>query len=266
MDTALELSDNEYGAAFRAFKNASTERELLAAWFERALARIALSTESVSVLSIGGGNGELDIRFIHSILKRCDSVHYHVVEPYGQALRAFEHRVETLGSSRVYLTTDQSTFESYTPDRTFDLSHAIHSLIYMENPLHELLRALKMAGGRAMFVNQTLQGISALRHEFFPMIGQAAAGTLTSEDISRTLKNAGYHFEEEVLPGSVDVTPCFEQESQSGLQLMNFFLLCRFDQLATKVREQALSKLEGVSSREDGRRILANPVAAFLVS
>ena len=266
MDTALELSDDEYGAAFRVFKNASTERELLAVWFERALARMALSTESVSVLSIGGGNGELDIRFIHSILKRYDSVHYHVVEPYGLALRAFERRAEALGSSHLHLTTDQSTFESYTPDRNFDLCHSIHSLIYMENPLHELLRALKMAGGRAMFVNQNMQGISALRHEFFPMIGQSGTGTLTSEDISRTLKNAGCHFEEEVLPGSVDVTPCFDQESQTGLLLMNFFLLCRFDQLATKLREQVLSKLQDVSLSEDGRRILANPVAAFQVS
>ncbi len=265
MENVLDLSGEEYAAAFRSFRAASTEHDLIASWFEQSIAGWFSNSESVDILSVGGSDGELDIRFIGSILERCNSVHYHVVEPYGPALSAFKKKVEALGLSQLYFFTDQSGFECYVPNKQFDLVHFIHSLLYIKNPRRELLRAMEMTRGSAIIVNQTLKGISELRQESLPLIRRSGPETLASEDISETLMGAGYHFSEEVIRGTVDVTPCFEQDSKEGILLMSFFLLCRFDKLDLEIREKALNQLRDMSSSESSRRILPNPVAAFRI-
>ena len=265
VENVLDLSDEEYVAAFRSFKAATNERDLITSWFERSIAGGVSGSESIGILSVGGGDGELDIRIIRSIIEKCEAIHYHAIEPSSPALSAFKEKVEALGSSRLHFSADQAGFESYRSNKNFDLVHFIHSLMYIQNPLRQLLRALEMSRGSVIIVNQTLKGISELRQEFLPLIRGSGPETLTSEDIRETLLGAGCQFHEEVLEASVDVTPCFEPDSKEGMLLMSFFLLCRIDKLDRETREKALSRLRKMISSESSRRILPMPVAAFTI-
>ena len=62
MGDDLDLSDAEYSAAFRLFKAACKEPDLLAPWFERSTVELISGSESLDILSVGGADGELDMR------------------------------------------------------------------------------------------------------------------------------------------------------------------------------------------------------------
>jgi hypothetical protein len=50
MENVLDLSDKEYAAAFRSFKAASTERDLIASWFEQSINDWVTGSESIGIL------------------------------------------------------------------------------------------------------------------------------------------------------------------------------------------------------------------------
>ncbi|XP_006823792.1 histamine N-methyltransferase-like [Saccoglossus kowalevskii] len=113
------------------------------------------SRKEVRVLSIGSGNGDVDLHFINALVDKYTKIHYTVVEPAKASIDEFKRLTKSKkdiwnGVNFIFRVQEVEDYleEGGTSDK-YDVIHACHSLYRCrdaENTLHYLYNMLSKEG------------------------------------------------------------------------------------------------------------------------
>lgn len=123
------LSDEQYAVCHKKFEKVSSQQSLI---LKTLSARIR-GPESLRLLSLGAGNGMLDIPLLENLQNRY-RIQYQGVEPSGFQANIFKKAlkastIENQGSLEILM----QTFENYDQRQKFNVILAIHSFYYMQD-------------------------------------------------------------------------------------------------------------------------------------
>jgi histamine N-methyltransferase len=271
---SLPLSAQGYADANEAFRRCwQADRPQVLAFLRQHLPPYA--NQAVGVLGIGVGDGEFDIQLIDFLSNELGvgGLHYSALEPNEAQLQGFRRRAEAVGISTTEIEYIQSTAEEFTPERSFDLIHFIHSLYHM--PIQEerlILDAHRWLGdnGHVLISLSSEQGgIYQLMNRFWSRIDYSffTSGLFGQESLLAVLERNKLSYRYELYPEvAIDVTACFDRESELGHNLLNFLLQADIRSAPSELYEDILVALDELAYNEGDKRLLSHPSGVFLIS
>lgn len=274
--------DNEfYAESYELRKAASTMTPAAIEWFRSNVATLlggndlnSHNDDTFSVLSIGSGEGDIDIDIIHSLnsnLKpRWKRLKYVALEPnpihrdrFLQRLdkASFGENVEVSVRDDYF---DPGRFESQ--DR-HDLVLLTHVLYYFKQPYQAIEVALNQTkeGGRVVIVHQTATGIPQIQRQHMLEVKGNQNEMFAAEDIKKLLdtKSHQYHFNN--VDARLDVTKCL-QRSETGVKIMSFCMECDLRQLQESKFAKILQAFWRLAEIEDsGKAFIREPIGVFVL-
>ena len=147
----VPLDPTEYAIGHALFEARSDQRAHLIDWLVDELA--TRSSGPTRVLSIGCGDGSVDVEVAAALAARGRDVEYVGVEPHGPSAQAFLARLGAVAG--VDAAVLQCSFADAHPAGTFDVVLAVHSLYYVDD-LTDALRhasALLASGGELVVLH-----------------------------------------------------------------------------------------------------------------
>ena len=235
----------------------------------------------VKMLSVGPGDGELDLSFLKGLGKAgVKEVELLGLEPNKNLREDFAERIERQGKEvghevrlvdEIFPKSDGSVV-----DGSFDVVLLGHVLYYFgskDETAQALLAAVKAArpGGKVVVVHQAAVGVPELQGELLPWLRGTMNDVLTADDIERLLgegelKAAVGGMERHDVDAWLDLTEVRKEDSDDGIAIMSFCLEADLrkvgDCALRKCREAFLGKSE---QREGGRLAMREPVVAFVI-
>lgn len=142
------------------FEGRSDQREHLTGWLVDHVA--AQAGAPTRVLSIGCGDGSVDVEVAAVLASRGQRVDYVGVEPHAPSGRAFASRVDGVSGAHATILTEP--FEQARPGGLFDVVLAVHSLYYVADLDATLRRACSMLapGGELIVLHAPLEPLNVL--------------------------------------------------------------------------------------------------------
>ncbi|WP_375483644.1 class I SAM-dependent methyltransferase [uncultured Jatrophihabitans sp.] len=154
------LEPSEYATTHALFEARSDQRANLTSWVVRHVA--ARATSASRVLSLGCGDGSVDVQVAAALAAFGRPVDYVGVEPHAPSGRVFRDRLEDLATARPTLVTD--TFAQARPAGLFDVVLAVHSLYYVDDLASTVRRAhsLLTPGGELVILHAPREPLNTL--------------------------------------------------------------------------------------------------------
>lgn len=262
---APPLSDEAYARCFREFRRDCKEWRAMLGWTQDRLLKNLPAKERLAVLSVGSGNGDFDFRFIKILLKKIKTLEYVMVEPNEVHCRLLRERFVDEVFPQVNFGIDPIPFEEFAIPRPFDLVLFTHCLYYIQDRRRAILHAMETIedDGLVLIFHQTPLGIHQVQQEFLKRVKDYDDEMFNSRDIQDLLDSLEIPYRLEVLDSFLDVTDCFNTNSQRGANLLCFFLESDVRQLNPRVRWEIMDYIKDLTIYDNGRLFLRQPVAIF---
>jgi len=268
----LPLSAEGYAAANEAFRRCwDQDRAEVLAFLHSHMP--AFNQGEAAVLGVGVGDGEFDVRIIDALRERIGTapLHYMAVEPNEAQLDGFRRRIGD-DSANTHFTFVQLHAEEYVPDQQFDLVHYIHSLYHMPASEERLIRAsrswLRQGGKLLIALSSEQGGIFQIMSRFWGAIDYShfTSGLFGQESLRAVLERNAIPYEFELYPEvAIDVTSCFDPNSNLGKDLLDFLLQADIASAPAELREQILAALADLARTDGERRLLEIPSGVFVI-
>lgn len=257
-----ELGDEHYHATHERFEAASNQRALILEWLAALAGRQRRpSGRSAEMLSVGCGGGVMDRRVAQVFADHVDSLSLVGVDPNPEHTRAFQQQLSGEGFDvRVFT----SGFEDFQSDRNYDLIHFIHCLYYFEHIEPELRKAVDMLGpdGTLVVLQAPNEALNHLADRVWKK--QFERSAWYSDDVIAALARMDVELQVQRIDAEVDVTECFEIDSESGCEILDFIVQAETRKLSPAFRTSLLESLRAIC-REQGERLLCrHPVDAIV--
>lgn len=264
LDEVTPLEGQRYAACLQTYEAASNQRELILSWFSTRMIP-QLSTERAAFLSIGCGAGELDVEILAAGKAQTSSIAYVGLEPDPQQCEAFLSRMARESDADIQVQAHNSGFEQFTGEQRFDLVLMVHSLYYMDNPAQMLDAALNLVSesGRLVILLASNDTLNELSSSFWGRTNDGA--TWFSEDLSQHLEQQRIPFECERIRATLDITSCFEPDSEQGHRIADFVAQVPTGDLPPRLREMTFSYLDATAHHDGDKRWLPHNVDAFVI-
>lgn len=258
------LEGQRYATCLQTYEAASNQRELILGWFTDHVIP-QLSRGGASFLSIGCGAGELDEKILAAAKEHASSVSYVGLDPDSEQCERFISRMVVENDRSIRVEAHSSSFEHFEEQRRFDLVLMVHSLYYMNDPRLALENALNLVSesGRLVILIASNDTLNELSSSFWEL--ENGGSTWFSEDLSRHLETRGIAFERRRIEATLDVTSCFEPQSERGGRIADFVAQVPTAELPLRLRRMILSYLEATSRRDGDVRWLPHNVDAFVI-
>ena len=245
-----------YAVAHAAFEARSTQRQVLGRWLTGQASR---SRGALSVLSVGCGDGTLDVRVAAALAaERREPVRYDGLDPHAPSAAAFLARVGGLAGVQAGAHVGDA---GSPPAGPYDLVLAVHSLSYVDNLAGVLgrLRGLLVPGGELVVVLAPLAGLNALAGCLAP----ATSGHRQwwSEDLADALVAAGLDAERTRLHGRLSLDDCLDAGSPAGRRVLDFTVQAV---LPDRLRAPVLAQLQALALPGPGLAV-DHPADAWVV-
>gem|GEM_PF-579048 len=274
--------DNEfYAESYELRKTASTMTVSAIEWFRSNITVLleeiysrSHQDDTFSVLSIGSGEGDIDIEIINSLIPKLNprwkSLQYVALEPNPIHRDRFLQRLSQISfDENVEVSVRDEYFEPdrFEKEQKYDLVLLTHVLYYFDVPYQAIQSALNQTkeGGRVVIVHQTATGIPQIQCEFMLEAKGNQNEMLTAEDIKDLLATRLHQYQFYDVETHLEVTECL-QRSETGVKIMSFCLECDLRQLQeskfTKI-EQAFSRLAEIN--DTGRAFIREPIGIFVL-
>lgn len=260
------LPNGRFDAAHEAFERSSTQQgEIL-----RSLSRVATSTrllgEGLRVLSVGPGNGMLDVPLIRELASAGRATRYVGVDPSDIACRRFREAFESLDQSGVSLDVRCCGIDDFLDTQPVDLIHAVHSLYYVPDTAATLDRLLVRLAtrGRLVVYKAPRGALNALAEQFWQ--GDDSSTIWFSDRLESWLRGTGRVFETVRIEAWLDVSSVFYRDDPKGSLILDFLLHTASSDLSEPLREKVLACIEAMSRREGEQLLAPHPVDAFVIS
>lgn len=264
LDTVTPLEGQRYASCLHTYESASSQRRLILEWFKNH-AGPQLPADQASVLSIGCGAGDLDLKILAVSKARAANVTYVGLEPDCRQVERFKSRMAAGNDPRVQIEAHRTFFEDFTDPRRFDLILMVHSLYYMGDPAQVLAKALGLLNetGRLVVLIASDDRLNELASSFWAR--DNSGSTWFSEDLRQHLTEQGIAFECQRIAARLDTTSCCEPGSEEGARIADFLAQAPTNELPPRLRQMIFSYLEATSCDDGGRRWLPHNVNAFTI-
>lgn len=247
------LSGEEYARGHALFEARSDQRRRITSLLCDLLAHRAAG--STCVLSVGCGDGAVDVELARVLARLGRPVTYHGIAPHPSSAECFLARLGELPN--VHPEVDRCTFaEAPSARGSYDVVLAVHSLYYVDD-LAEALRVARRAvapGGQLVVVHAPAEELNALVE-----VLALDQGQLFSDAVAQALAEDGVEAERRRLPATLDLTG--DDQEQDGDAVLDFAVQVRLPAL---LRGPVLDVLRDASLPGGGLRV-QHPVDAFLV-
>jgi SAM-dependent methyltransferase len=256
------LDEATYLRTQRMYEAHSDQRVRIAQWLCDRLPPLP-SSARLRVLSIGCGDGTLDVALAATLVERGGRLDYVGIEPSAAAGETFLERLGELPD--VNPTLINSILEDAVLDGPFDLVVAIHSLYYVRGlpgQLRRLIGAVR-AGGSLIVMNAPLLGLNQLVEALAP----AGDGTslIYSDEVSDILDGLGCVARRERIDAALDVSPCRDRRSDVGRDILQFLTHADLDAVSPRFHQALVDYLRAIAFVPDGT-LVPHPVDVFVVS
>ncbi len=257
-----ELSDERYHTTHETFESASNQRALILSWLQALASRIDLpSRGSARLMSVGCGGGVLDRRIAHLFADHVDAVSLVGVDPNPEHTQAFRKQLSGEGFDVEAFT---SGFEDFETKRTFDVIHFIHCLYYFEHIEPELRKAIDMLAPEGVLV--VLQAPNEALNHLADRIWkkQFERPAWYSNDVVSLLRDMDVEVEVQRIDAEVNVTHCFENDSETGREILDFIVQAETRRFSRAFQASLLESLRSICRRQDDRLLCRHPVDAII--
>lgn len=138
------LEPGSYARDHAAFERLSDQRSLIAEHFADRLAR--MGDRPISVLSVGCGDGSLDVRLAADLVQRKSGrpVRYVGIDPWPGSVELYTAKMAALGADELSVEAHVASFDDAPVDETFDVVLFVHSMYYVADVGATLRAALNL--------------------------------------------------------------------------------------------------------------------------
>ena len=278
---APELNDDFYAQSYELRKKASTMTDVTISWFQNNIQSLIKETypqskqdDSFSVLSIGSGEGDIDMEIINSLLsnlnKQNKSLKYTAFEPNSQHYNRFLEKVNkaSFGENiEILIHNDCYEADDFKSKEQYDLVVLSHVLYYFNEPLDIIKNAINQTkeNGKVVIVHQTATGIPEIQQEYMLEVKGDQDEMLTAEDIRNLLEIESYQHQFHCIEAHLDVTQCL-MRSQKGIQIMSFCMECDLRQLTEDKLTKIIKAFENLAEIEESQKaLIKEPIGIFVL-
>ncbi|NEP01814.1 MAG: methyltransferase domain-containing protein [Symploca sp. SIO2E9] len=278
---APPLDNKFYAESYELRKAASTMTVAAIEWFRSDVMLLlegiysrSDKDDTFSVLSIGSGEGDIDLEIIHSLLPRLNPrwkrLKYVALEPNSIHRDRFLQRLDKASfDDSVEVCVRDQRFEpsSLAGEEQYDLVLLTHVLYYFDDPYQAIQSALTQTkeGGQVVIVHQTAMGIPQIQQEHMLEAKGNQNEMFTAEDIKRLLETKSHQHQYYHVDARLDVTECL-QRLESGVKIMSFCLECDLRQLQEAKFAKILQAFSRLAEIEDsGRAFIREPIGVFVL-
>uniref|UniRef100_A0ABM5F3S3 Carnosine N-methyltransferase 2 isoform X1 n=2 Tax=Pogona vitticeps TaxID=103695 RepID=A0ABM5F3S3_9SAUR len=281
------LTVEEYAKVFKSFLNHSTEHQCMEQFNKEALPSIAASLgngkSSISVLGVGSGTGEQDLKMIKIIQAQHPGIFIknEVIEPNPQHILAYKGAVRNSSDLKnVSFTWHQLTSMEYEKQakeqnmqKKYDFIHLIQMLYRVEDitsTIRFFHHCLDSYAKLLIIILSGRSGWASLWKKYRHCLPPTDSGHyITADDIKATLEGLGLTYQVYEFPSAWDITECFTDGDAVGGHMLDFltgtkdFMNTAPDGLKQSLW-QALSQPE-CSTKKDGRILFRNDLTMIVV-
>ncbi|WP_341527366.1 class I SAM-dependent methyltransferase [Nostoc sp. UHCC 0302] len=235
---------------------------------------LSKQTEVSSVLSVGPGEFDRQlIQFLQQYVPEGQTLKYVTVEPNHVHRQIFEATMQSPGLSEVNLEMHPVMIVDFQTDEQFDCIHYTHSLYHMPGQEEQLiLKSLNMLkdGGVLIITLETEEAvIFKLINQYSEIAGKEEYWQETSHveanKLRKIIDNIGLSYKFESYPEYLDVSACFNHNSEEGRVLMDFLFQANLRNASSELNQRLLSLVDEVAFEENGRKMLYLPSGTFLI-
>ena len=267
-------------------KTASTMTHGTIDWFQRNLdpvltqAQASLQNNTLAVLSIGSGEGDIDLEIIKTLTPDSDNswgrLQYVALEPNPVHRDRFFNRLNHTALADTidvdvrgdYFKPHQSLDQEQSPDHEqYDLVFLTHVLYYFDDPTQAIRQALAYTKphGRLIIIHQSAMGIPQIQSEHMLEIKGDENELLTAEMIQDLLDQQGWPYQSHYIDAQLDVTPCLQQ-LETGIKIMAFCMECDLRQLPAYKFAKVLQAFWRIAEiDDDGKAFIQEPLGVLVV-
>ncbi|MGB7058171.1 MAG: class I SAM-dependent methyltransferase [Geitlerinemataceae cyanobacterium] len=278
---APPLDDEFYAESYELRKAASTMTVAAIDWFRSHVTVLLEGSysrshqdDTLSVLSIGSGEGDIDLEIIHSLIPKLNSrwkrLKYVALEPNPIHRQQFLQRIDKASFDQsVEVSVRDDYFEpgKFESEQKYDLVLLTHVLYYFDDPYQAIQSALKQTkeGGQVIIVHQTAKGIPQIQREHMLEVKGNQNEMFTAEDIRNLLDTQFYQHQFYHVDARLDVTECL-QRLETGIKIMSFCMECDLRQLQEAKFFKILQAFWRLAEIEDsGRAFIQEPIGIFVL-
>ncbi len=270
---APPLDDEFYAESYELRKAASTMTVAAIDWFRSHVTVLLEGSysrshqdDTLSVLSIGSGEGDIDLEIIHSLIPKLNSrwkrLKYVALEPNPIHRQQFLQRIDKASFDQsVEVSVRDDYFEpgKFESEQKYDLVLLTHVLYYFDDPYQAIQSALKQTkeGGQVIIVHQTAKGIPQIQREHMLEVKGNQNEMFTAEDIRNLLDTQFYQHQFYHVDARLDVTECL-QRLETGIKIMSFCMECDLRQLQEAKFFKILQAFWRLAEIEDREKLYKN--------
>ncbi|WP_179131173.1 class I SAM-dependent methyltransferase [Candidatus Entotheonella palauensis] len=278
---APPLDDDCYAEFYELRKAASTMTTVAIDWLRKQAGAVLQRKRSISedqtfsVLSVGSGEGDIDIEFIRAFLDawspRWDTLQYVAIEPNAAHREGFLQRLDDISfDHRLNISVIDQRFEELDRgehQKQYDLVLFVHVFYYFEDPKEVIQRALTLTkeGGQVVIVHQTPTGIPEIQQKYMHDIKGDENEMFTTADIRNLLDGSVERYQYHEIDAHLDVTECL-RGTEAGLKIMSFCMECDLRKLhEAKVAQISRAFWNQAEIKPDGNAFIREPIGVFIL-
>ena len=278
---APPLDDEFYAESYELRKAASTMTVAAIDWFcshSTLLLGNGYSSsrkdDTFSVLSIGSGEGDIDLEIINSFIPKLSPLgkrlKYVALEPNSIHRDRFLQRLDKISfDENVEVSVRDEYFEpdKFAREAQYNLVLLTHVLYYFDDPYQAIQSALNQTkkGGRVVIVHQTATGIPQIQREHMREVKGNQNEMFTAEDIRNLLDTQFHQYQFHHVDARLDVTECL-QRLETGVKIMSFCMECDLHQLREAKFAKILQAFWRLAEiKDNGRAFIQEPIGVFVL-
>ncbi|MGB6182509.1 MAG: class I SAM-dependent methyltransferase [Rhodococcus sp. (in: high G+C Gram-positive bacteria)] len=252
------LEPDSYARDHAAFERLSDQRDLIARHLSSRLAE--RGSGPISVLSVGCGDGSLDVRLAEGLIRAVPGrpVRYVGVEPWSGSARLFAASMAGLGADELSVDVHVASFADAPVDETFDVVVSVHSIYYVADVVETLRAAHRLLrpGGELWVLVAPRAALNRLVDVLAPPMEDHRQWF--SDDVEEAFVDAGIALDKVVtLDALVDLASTTDEALDFAVQA----------RLTPELRGPVRAYLAAVSvPGADGRPCVPHPVDVFSVT
>jgi SAM-dependent methyltransferase len=260
--TPLSLLDNApaaYAKIWPVFRSRSDQRNVMIEWWKKNAQGIAKGRTSLSVLSVGCGNGTLDSEFITNLLPFAPTIRFFGCEPNPSLAGDCRDRLGKLVEAEVV----ECTWEAYQGSRQFDIVLISHSLYYTSDQRAAIIKGLdsRTSDGDLIIFNATDRGLAQIRGLLTTRLTGLPYKYFTSAELNRIM--APRVLPQELLASQIDVSHQNGDALSDDPLLLSFLTDCDLTEADSMTIEVVRKTISNFVEVRDGKVIVNHPVVAF---
>ncbi|NES70097.1 MAG: class I SAM-dependent methyltransferase [Okeania sp. SIO2D1] len=249
-----------------AYRSQQNEQEMILKTTFQVIEKHKPSQESYTILSIGCGSGLFEQPFLKKLIELNKSIHFVGVDPNEvECVKTQEwcHKLSTFKPNKFGFEIHSVNLEEFELLQTFDIILLIHSFYYFSEIKSSVEKVYELIGkeGIAIIAIAIKREISEPYYYVNQRLYQRRS--FYSEDVYQVLCEQNISFHQEIIESPVNITKCFQKDSQLGKYLLDFIVGANTTYFSPSQLQVLLDYLSNNSQKLDAGEIMIPNSVSF---